>query len=132
MAVFGRFLAHFWLFLRIICVGLATLETVLSSQFSVLSSQFSVVSCQLSVVRGQLSVVRGQWSVSWGIDPGVCDAREGTEVGAEEAGCGDAALPAGREGKESNQWTAAGGASCAAYSGGGDRGEDGGESFDHL
>jgi hypothetical protein len=72
--------------------------SVVSSQLSVLSSQFSVVSCQFSVVSSQLSVVRGQWSVSWGIDPGVGDAGEGTEVGAEEAGCGDAALPAGREG----------------------------------
>ena len=67
-----------------------------------------------------------------GIDPGVRDAGEGTEVGAEEAGCGDAALPAGRERKESDQWAAACGAAGAAYSGTGDRGEDGGEPFGSL
>ena len=54
------------------------------------------------------------------------DAREGTEIGAHEAGCGDAVLSAGGEGEESDQWTAAGGATYAVSTGGGDRGEDGG------
>jgi len=45
--------------------------------------------------------------------------------GAEKAGYGDATLPAGGEGSESDKGNVAGGETGAAYSDGGDSEEDG-------
>src|ERR1039458_7422462 len=82
---------------------------------------FCVELRSFSLPLNQLSVVRCQ--------EGMDDAGERTKAGADEAGCRDAVLSSCGEGEESDQWTAAGGASCAACSVGGDRGEDGGEPF---
>ena len=60
------------------------------------------------------------------------DAGEGTEVDADEAGCGDASLPARGSAEESDPSNAVGSAAGAAYSRGRDRGEDGREPFGCL
>lgn len=81
----------------------------------------------LHAIRVVLATVRTV--ISDQLSGGMNDAGEGAEIGTEETGCGDAALPARRNGEESDQSTAAGGAAGAACSGGGDRGEDGGVPF---